>query len=351
VNGPLDPTERAVIERMRAALDEVAADADVPHVLRVVHPQPPARRWLGVAAVTVLLAGGATYALIQRSDDDPAAAPADTAAAEQPTSTAATAPPPSSTSTTSTTSTTVADVAVTPWYAIDAPPFDGDAIVSSEAAVDEHFLFQAAYTVTSGDVHGFLTVVVAQGLTAGVEGDYATEQLDVPEGTAYFLRPHANDVTGTTPMDHGYELRWFHADGTAWLFRSQGLDRDLLVSIALGAQQGSGLPIVFTDPAVEGLSMGSPAEQIEQDYTIDGGRVRLWVERSGVAMQDLISAANIVDVTVAGVAGYAAQMDDNRIEVTWDAGDGWWGHLSIAPEIARGADGIIASVTKTTMPA
>lgn len=326
-----------VIARVRSALDEVAAGVDDDEGLIPLRPRRDVpRRWLGIAAATAVLAGGAALAISRRSADDPAAEPT-------PTSTVVTAEPSTSVATEPvvTTSTTVAPQPTTPWFALDMPGFVGGDVVQQVAPTDSSVLFQAAYTVTRADVRGFLTVVYDAELTAGIEGDYTSEELDVPDGTAYFLRPNLDGA----PRDHGFEIRWFHSDGSAWLFRSQGLDRDTFVSTVLAAQAGSGLPIVIADPAVVALSMGAPSDVVLQDYQNETGLVRVWVDRSGAALQDLIGAANIIDVTVAGMPGHAALMDDNRIEVTWDTGqDGWWGHLSIAPELSRGADGIIAAV-------
>lgn len=336
-----EPNDDRVIARMRSALDEVAAGVDDDDGLIPLHPRREVpRRWLGIAAATVLLAGGAGFAISRRSADDPAAEPI-------PTSTVATADPASSISESPAgTSTTIFDEPSPPWFALDMSGFVAGDVARQVASTDPQVLFQAAYMVTHGDVRGFLTVISDAQLTAGIEGDYTSEELDVPEGTAYFLRPNVDGL----PSGHGFELRWFHADGTAWLFRSQGLDRETLVSTALAAQAGSGLPIVIADPAVVPLSGGAPSDVILQDYQNDTGLVRVWVDRGGAALQDLIGAANIIDVTVAGVPGYAALMDDNRVEVTWDTGqDGWWGHLGIAPELSRGADGIIAAVMPATL--
>lgn len=336
-------TDDRVVARMRSALNEVAAGVEDDDGLIPLHPRREVpRRWLGIAAATVLLAGGAGFAISQRS-------PADSSAEPTPTSTVASTDPSATAGTelAATTSTSIFDQSSPPWFALTMADFvAGD--VQQVAAVDSSVLFQAAYTVTHGEERGFLTVMYDASLTAGIEGDYTSEELDVPEGTAYFLRPNV----GGLPSDHGFELRWFHADGTAWLFRGQGLDRDTLVSTALAAQAGSGLPIVMADPAVATLSMGAPSDVIQQDYQNDSGLVRVWVDRGGAAMQDLIGAAEIIDVTVAGMPGYAATMNDNRVEVTWDTGEnGWWGHLSIVPELSRGtgADEIIASVLPAFM--
>ena len=62
-----------------------------------------------------------------------------------------------------------------------------------------------------------------------------------------------------------------------------------------------------------------------------------------------IEAANVVDVSVAGVQGYSGQLSNNSIVTVWDAGNGWWGQLYIDAAQARGADGIIESVQAVAM--
>ncbi len=334
-----EPNDDRVIARMRSALDEVAAGVEDEGLIPLHPRREVPRRWLGIAAATALLVGGAGFAISRRSADDPAAAPA-------PPATAIADPTTTFPAEVAATSTTILGEPSPPWFTLEMPDFVPGEIFQQTASTDSNVLYQGAYTVTNGGVRGFLTVVYNPELSAGIEGDYTSEQIDVPDGTASFLRPNLDGV----PLDHGFEIRWFHSDGTAWLFRSQGLDRDTFVSTVLTAQAGSGLPIVIADPTVSSLSGGAPSDVVLQDYQNDTGLVRVWIDRGGAAMHDLIAAANIIDVTVAGVPGYAALMDDNRVEVTWDTGDnGWWGHLSIAPELSRGADGIIASVVPATL--
>ena len=142
-------------------------------------------------------------------------------------------------------------------------------------------------------------------MSPGVEGDYTVEEIPVDDSTVYFLRPNRDDGT---PSDHGFELRWFHDNGTAWLFKSQGLDRDALVAAALSATPTADGHLTIAEPGFEQLTSGSSADGLitSQDYTQDGGLIQLSVERNGTRLQQLTSGANIVDVTVAGVPGYAA---------------------------------------------
>ena len=84
-------TDDIVIARMRTALDEVGADIDIRttggttgaadnrngvaalDVVPMPTPTGARRRWIGVAAATLLLVGGATLALTRRTADTPAA--------------------------------------------------------------------------------------------------------------------------------------------------------------------------------------------------------------------------------------------------------------------------------------
>ncbi|MCU1359875.1 MAG: hypothetical protein JWN99_1164 [Ilumatobacteraceae bacterium] len=371
-----------VIARMRSALDEVAgatsADSD-PALIPVRHTTPDPRRWIGLVAATVLLVGGATFALTRRSSDDPAAAPATTTPVDPATTSAATSPAttmpaiaPITTATaittpitTATAGTTIAPAPTTtiailgpraPWFTVDSPEITlGPVTHRAASPADEQVLTQT-WTVDQGDVGGFMTVQIVQGVQPRIEGDYTVEDLQTDNGIAYFLRPNgSNDGTGTPdssgPLDYGFELRWFRDDGSAWVFQSQGLTRDQLVAAAFSAVPGSGVPIIIDDPSFTTLSVSTPVNDAYVQYDVAAkGLFALSVEHDGSPLGSLISAANIVPVTVAGMPGYAAQLYNNAIAVAWDAGNGWWGHMWIGEQIARGADGIIASVTTAELP-
>ncbi|MGE0140124.1 MAG: hypothetical protein AB7R77_20110, partial [Ilumatobacteraceae bacterium] len=243
---------------------------------------------------------------------------------------------------------TTAPTAAMPWFELDAPGFTPGSIEQVDADPAAGELGQS-WAVSQEDGPAFLTVTIVQGVEPGIEGDYTSEDVTVPEGVAYFLRPNGPDGTG--PLDWGYELRWFHDDGTAWIFQSSGLTRERLIDLATKAVPGSGLPMVIDDPDLAVLSSGVvTGAVVKQQYTGDGGRVWIWVEREGSAVRDLISGANVIPTTVAGVPGYAALLGNNFVVATWDAGGGWWGHLSISPELSRGADGIIAEVVAADFP-
>ncbi|MBI5090103.1 MAG: hypothetical protein HZB15_14910, partial [Actinobacteria bacterium] len=331
-----------IIRRLRSALDEVAAGArqEERAMMPFTSPSGRPRRWLAIAAASLLLVGGAVFALSRRDDEEPAA-PADTSVPAAPATTSVeTTAPPTSVSVTTVPATT------TPWFSLGAPGFTAGSIQQNASAPSGGQLVES-WAVEQGESDGFVSVAIEQGLTPGVEGDYTSEPVAVPEGTAYFLRPNGPDG----PLDWGYELRWFHDDGSAWLFQSSGLTRERLIELATKAVPGSGLPMVIDDAALTVLSSGViRGDRVAQEYTGDGGTVTVWVEQEGAGIRELISAANIIPTTVAGTPGYAALMNDNSINVTWDTGTGWWGHLTISPELSRGADGLIAEVAAADFP-
>jgi hypothetical protein len=354
--------DEQIIKRLRSALDEVATAArqEERAMMPFKSPSGVPRRWIAIAAASLLLIGGAVFALARRDGDEPAA-PADTVAPTSPgtvvTTPASTAPdagPGTSIANTTEPATTVAPsttapAAAMPWFELDAPGFTAGSIEHVDGDPANPYLVQS-WAVTQEDGPGFLSVSMRQGLEPGIEGDYTSEDVTVPEGVAYFLRPNGPDGTG--PLDWGYELRWFHDDGSAWLFQSSGLSRERLVELATEAVPGSGLPMVIDDPDLAVLSSGVvTGGLVAQQYTDDGqGHLMLWVEQEGRGIIDLISAANIIPTTVDGTPGYAALMGDNQVFVTWDAGNGWWGHLTIGRALSRAADGLIAEVVAADFP-
>ena len=133
-----------VIARVRSALDEVAAGADEDGLIPFHPRRELPRRWLGIAAATLLLAGGAGFTLSRRSAHDPAAAPDE------------------STTTTVSTATTTSAVAgtTTPWFRIDTPGLIGGEIVTSPARpLAEQDLFQS-WKFDDGGTVGYVTALI-----------------------------------------------------------------------------------------------------------------------------------------------------------------------------------------------
>jgi hypothetical protein len=331
--------DRWVIVRLRAALDEAAAGAgqEEREMMPFKSGTGAPRRWLAIAAATVLIVGAAAFALSRRSSDEPTepAAPA---------TTAPTAPVAPTTAVPAATSTTVVDQPP-PWFTLQAPGFTAGDVVSSLGGSTQDLT--QVWQIAQDPSPGYVTFEQPSGGVVATPPSASTTDVTVPEGTAKLIVPKRDGVE----QDHGFMVVWSRADGTTWVFRSQGLTTDRLVAYAQSATPGSGLPVVLTEPGATVLGVGvTGGPEHTQTYTGDGGTVDLRVESGGCGLCRLISAANIIDTPVAGTPGYAALMDDNSIEVTWDAGSGWWGHLTISPEISRGADGIIAEIVSAPFP-
>jgi hypothetical protein len=343
-----------VIDRLRSALDEVAAGADLHEdgliPLRTATSTAP-RRWLGAVAAIMLVAAGATVALVVRSADEPVGSDDVPTQSAAPTATEAAAvtevPSTGAVDTVLSTEVSVSVASGVPWFSVSIGGLTSGDLVHRQLDDRVEQLTQS-WVAGNGETRMLLRATIAQGLQPGVEGDYTVEDLNVDDGTAYFLQPNDNGA----PMDFGFELRWFHADGTAWLFRSQGMSRDELVTAALGAVPGSGVPIVLADPAFSSVAIGiDQPESYTQALADPNGQtqVQLSVMRDGEPFDNLVSAANVVDVTVAGAQAYSGQLANGSIVTVWDAGGGWWGQLYIGASLARAADGIIESVQAVAM--
>jgi hypothetical protein len=286
------------------------------------------------------------FALSRRSGDEPTepAAPA-TTVPTAPVTTEPGAPVAPTTIPPAATSTTVVDQPP-PWFSVQAPGFTAGDVTSSAGDGSTQELTQV-WQIAQDPAPGYLTFEEALSGVVAVPPTNTSTAVPVPEGTAQLIVPTRDGVE----QDHGFMVVWSRADGTVWVFRSQGVTSDRLVAYVQSATQGSGVPVVLTEPGATVLGVGvTGGSEHTQTYSGDGGTVDLWVESGGCGLCRLIGAANIIDTTVAGTPGYAALMDDNSIEVTWDAGSGWWGHLSISPELSRGADGIIAEVVSAPFP-
>ena len=282
------------------------------------------RRWLGIAAASALLAGGALLALTKRSAHDPVTAPDST------------------TTTVARPTTTAAAESTAPWFRIDAPGLVGGDVVTSPAMPPaEQDLFQS-WTYDDGDAIGYITALIRSSPVDSAADSETLDVLEVDDGTAHLVVPNDSEDPN---FDHWLQVRWFRSDGSLWMFRGQGMDRSTFAALVTSAVPGSGLPIVVPAPNVTPWTVGVVgAETTSQRYGTGTAIVDLSIQRDGSAFQNLIGAANVDEVTVAGLPGFAALTDDDSVEVTWDAGDGWWGRLSISPELARDADGIIAAV-------
>jgi hypothetical protein len=148
-------------------------------------------------------------------------------------------------------------------------------------------------------------------------------------------------------------VQWDRADGSVWVFQSQGLysavSSNNWIDLVFAAVPGSGLPIVLPDERATVLAVGGPSTSVvTQAFTsVGGGTVDLTVSDGGASLFALTAAADVREVTVDGADGWLGTSADGHVEVVWDAGGGWWGLLGISPELADQADDIVASIVRT----
>jgi hypothetical protein len=344
-------SHRAVIERMRSALDEVAAGTDTgldvdpataDLTLAATGPITPQLRpsrdravtVLGVAAACTALIGGATWALSQRSPSPvDEGAPAPEITLEEPPMT------------------TILG-ADEPWFALASANLVPGAISRPERFVSaDDPLFQSWRVVGDG-LDGFLfaTIAADRPIDAPEVGDASTveELADVPEGRAWLVFPPTDADAFAAPS-----LWWSRADGSLWVFDEQGLysavSSNIWVDLVLGAVQGSGVPIVLPSANATVFSVGiTSTVVITQQYTgTSVGTVDLTVTDGAAAPSALAQAVTVEPVTVAGREGWKGTYGDGHLEVVWNVGGGWWGLLGISTELAGQADGIIAAVAPT----
>lgn len=378
---PMLIDDATVIARLRSALDEVARtpaagtggadghDDDggfgpPPYRLRATSPFATGdrRRWLAAAAAIVVLVGATVWALTGRhpsDQQDPAATvpptvldtTSGTEGVPGPTSTidpndvASTVPasqPIGAEPTSALPTTTIEPVPA--WFSITDPSLTAGPVTTTPASTDRSVVQSWTVTTASGG-RGFLTVgVFASPFT--LDGDFDTTPIDVAEGTAQLFVPLGTDGTS---MTYGYQATWTRSDGSEWFFRSQGLTTDELAALVRQAVPGSGLPIVIPDPSTAVISTGvRTGAFVEQEYTGEGlngeGTVLLRRVDDGTALDNIVGAANVVDVTIAGTAGWAALLDNGSIEAVWPTENGSWATVTVSAELARAADGIFASV-------
>ena len=328
-----------VIARMRSALDELTAGVSA-EPLETVRPAvaTPRRRatWLGVAAATLLLAGGAVWALSTRSDD-PVASPRETT----PVTTVGEA------TTTIAPETTAPTGVETPEFTITSARLTpGPVSEPSKGPGSQDGPFFLSWRIEGGGSEGFLFATVYDELD--LPNAQSVDQLDPPVGDAQLVWPTVADDEVAVPW-----IRWVRPEGGVWTFFTLGLYSGVAsnnwIDLVFEAVPGSGLPIVIPDERATFLSFGMPSTTvITQAFTsIDAGTVDLTVTDGGAALFTLIGATDVRAITVAGTGGWRGTYADGHVEVVWDAGGGWWGLLGISPELADQADDIVASVVRT----
>lgn len=334
-------TDDQTIARMRSALDELTADvendgADVVSLHAVVRHPGRGRAWLGATAATVLLAGAAVFALSARSED-PVAGP-DTVPATAP----ATA---SDSSAPVVTSEPRSDA---PTYTITSARLAPGASAVESAPPDPSLL--QVWRIDDGALDGFLTVSVQTASPFGVQtGWTSTELTGFGDGTARLMVPPA--PAPDIPADPIVE--WRRTDGGVWIFEESGLsdagDAGDWLDVVRSAVPGSGVPVVLTDARAEFIgTSGSSTTVARQEFTgVDGGTVALALTDSLMLFKGLPGVTDVSPISVAGRDGWRVALDGELVMALWDAGDGWYGLISVPYPLSEHADDIIAAVVRT----
>lgn len=340
-----EPTDDQIITRMRSALDELTTGVDTHDepVIGARSAAPVPRRrgaWLGAAAVTVLLAGAAVWALSTRTEDPVASSEPTAASTSAPPVPTAASRPQATTSSAPATAPGAPSLTITSARLAPGPRSSNDMESTGGGPL---FL---SWRIDGEDLDGFLFAAV-DALSPLVDGVTVTE-LDPPTGSADLLGLPA-DGAPVTPLT----IRWRQADGTVWMFQQQGLAEsqatDQWIELVFAAVPGSGLPIVIPDERASLVSFGGVSTTVvTQAFTsVDTGTADLTVTNGGAALSTLVGASEVREVQIAGMRGWLGRFPDGHVEVVWEAAPGWWGLLGISPDLADQVDDIVASVVRT----
>ncbi|MEY4176027.1 MAG: hypothetical protein RI900_3192 [Actinomycetota bacterium] len=282
-----------LIERMRAALDEVATTAVPTDEMPLATAVPSSRgRWMAVAAAAVLVAGGVAAIALNRGADD---------------STSVTAP------TTSLSTTTASTIPVTAgegsWYELDLPGFTAE---------------EATYTpcCPPTPAPGPATVM-------------AWGSLESPLGGVLTL-------TATPAIDDAEPTLIY-----AWTDMTDERAQELQSKVV----PGSGLPFVLDDltMGVLGIGFAGMGELTAQRYTSADGTIQLRIGDYTGQYDHLINAAHVA-ITVDGLPGYVVDTPAGRV-VLWQPAAGDWAELIISAGVARSTEEIVAALRPAPRPA
>ncbi len=358
-------SDDAVIARLRSALDEVVASggpitAETPDVfdasvvpLRAGTPgRRPARTWIGVAAATIVLMGGAGWALSQRTS--PAATDADTTLDSMPSVTDPAATP-------------VPDTGDAPWYTVglaDAVPGG----ISSATVGNQAGGFTQSWIVsgTNGDTSSLgLLIIDVRYNELGLPPDDNYTEIDAPQGTAWLLTDPGSPTSGSP------ELIWQRADGTVWFVTQAGLigatdaDGSAFADYVFQVQRGTFNDLLNNpDERAEWVGASPTDEVIEykQDYAVGGVDTAIVLGVGSTSpLNHLSEATGITDTFVARNRAWRGTQADGETTVVWVI-DGatipatsatprqWWGILRISPVLGDRVDEVLAAVTLATPP-
>lgn len=363
----------AVIARLRSALDEVAttgapitADTDTADTgtadtgtsgpgapvipLRTASPgRRPARTWIGVAAATVVLMGGAGWVLSQRTS--PAATGADTTLESTPSLTDPTATP-------------VTGTGDAPWYTVGLP----DAVpggISTSTVGNDAGGFRQSWIISgpNGDTSalGMLIIDVRYDELGSLPSDDNYTEIDAPQGTAWLLTDPGS-LTSDSP-----ELIWQRDDGTRWMVTQAGLigaadaDGSAFAEYVFQVQRGTFNDLLNNpDERAEwvGASPTGEVTEYKQNYAVGGSDKAIVLEVANYStLSSLSEATGITETSVAGNRAWRGTQANGETTVVWGidgstipatssaAAQQWWGLLRISPALGDRVDEVLESVT------
>ena len=359
-------SDDAVIARLRSALDEVATTggpitADAPDEsdasvvpLRTASPgRRPARTWIGIAAATVVLMGGAGWALSQRTS--PAATGTATTLDSTPSVTDPAVNP-------------VPDTGDAPWYTVglaDAVPGG----ISTASSDDPGGGFTQSWVINgpNGDTTSLGLLIIDVSYTdVGLPPDQSIyTEIDAPQGTAWLLTDPGSPTSGSP------ELIWQRDDGTVWFVIQAGLigpadaDGSAFADYVFQVQRGT-FNDLLNNPDERAEWVGaSPTNQrtdYTQSYAVGGVDTAIVLGVGNTSpLNALATATGIADTSVAGNRAWRGTQADGETTVVWVI-DGatipatsatpqqWWGILRISPVLGDRVDEVLASVTMATPP-
>ena len=359
-------SDDAVIARLRSALDEVATtggpitaetpdgfDASVLPLRTASAGRRPARTWIGVAAATVVLMGGAGWALSQRTS--PTATGADTTLDSTPSVTDPTATP-------------VPDTGDAPWYTVglaDAVPGD----ISTASSDDPSGGFTQSWVINgpNGDTTSLGLLIIDVSYTdVGLPPDQSIyTEIAAPQGTAWLLTDPGSPTSGSP------SLVWQRTDGTAWSVTQAGLigpadaDGSAFADYVFQVQRGTFNDLLSNpDERAEWVGASPTNQRIDytQSYAVGGVDTAIVLRVGNTSpLNALATATGIADTSVAGNRAWRGTQADGETTVVWVV-DGstipatsatpqqWWGILRISPVLGDRVDEVLASVTMATPP-
>jgi hypothetical protein len=364
VTGPL--SDDVVVARLRTALDEVAATGVAVTIdaaagdsfdgvvvpLRTASPgRRPARTWIGVAAATIVLMGGAGWALSQRTS--PAATGADTTLDSTPSVTDLTAVP-------------VPDTGDAPWYTVgfaDAVPGG----ISTASSDDPSGGFTQSWVIdgTAGDTSSLGLLIIDVSYTdVGLPPDQNRyTEFVAPQGKAWLLTNPGSPTIGIP------QLVWQRDDGTVWFVTQAGLigsgdvAGSAFAEYVFQVQRGSFNDLLYNPDVRAEWVDASPTNQrtdFTQSYTVGGVDTAIVLGVGNTSpLNALATATGIADTSVAGNRAWRGTQADGETTVVW-AVDGstipatsatpqqWWGILRFSPVLGDRVDEVLASVALVT---